>query len=539
MKKRPTNVQPTGHSVARTLIFKSCKRLRIQERSNLKVGKLRGFTIIFLLLVVILPILSCAAEATASEPTAEIILPPKANGYADSMYPKQSYGNRQILYVGNSIDRAQNFSGPARIYIQFDLSAIPQHVRVVSAEMSLYQMYAPASSQTLDVHVVTSAWNESTIGWMVQPSIDPTVLTTIESPATSDLWLSWNVTTAVQAWLNGQSPNYGLTIRIHTEAYRVANEASGFFSRQYLKSEFRPKLQVLCTSQPPFNYMYPASVVGLPSNLTSTITADNGAATQLPGGGVGYFLFDSGTIHRLTADEYVVASDSVRYHTSANSTTAASGGKFTVTYSPQYRVTVKSEPPSLIESESSKWYDASAQITTPTAQGAFDQGPGMRTVFNGWYVNDLKQTGNPIEYVVVAPANLTARYVMMYDVNATSPMGQVSGSGWDAAGSSVEISVEPTYVPAAGFLGYLGLGNSFDYWTGTVESPSSQVKVTVNGPIVERAVWREDRSRLIVGVAVVIGLLVVLVFLQMRGRRSRSRESTPKGATKKRATERR
>jgi hypothetical protein len=111
--------------------------------------------------------------------------------------------------------------------------------------------------------------------------------------------------------------------------------------------------------------MYTASVVGLPSNLTSTMTADNGAATKVPGGGVGYFLFESGTRHRLTADEYVVASDLVRYHESASSTTATSVGEFTVTYSPQYRVTVRSEPPNLIEPESSNSYDAGASITTP------------------------------------------------------------------------------------------------------------------------------------------------------------------------------
>jgi hypothetical protein len=197
-----------------------------------------------------------------------------------------------------------------------------------------------------------------------------------------------------------------------------------------------------------------------------------------------------------------------------------------VTYSAQFRVTVKSEPPSLIEPESSNWYDASARITTPTAQDAFDEGPDTRAVFDGWYLNDLKQTGNPIQYVVVAPANLTARYNIMYNVNASSPVGQVSGSGWHAAGSSVEISVEPTYLPAGGFLGYLGVGTSFDYWTGTVESPSSLVRVTVDGPIVERAVWREDRSRLLAGVVVVISLLVVLILLHMRRRRSRSREST-------------
>ena len=147
-------------------------------------------------------------------------------------------------------------------------------------------------------------------------------------------------------------------------------------------------------------------------------------------------------------------------------------------------------------------------------------------------MNDLKQTGNPIEYVVAAPANLTGRYVVMYNVNASSPLGQVSGSGWHAAGSSVEITVEPTYLPVEGPLGYLGFGTSFDYWTGTIESTSSVVKVTVDGPVEEKAVWREDRSRFLAGVTVIIVLLLVLMLLRSRSRRSGSRESTSRRATK-------
>jgi hypothetical protein len=495
--------------------------------------------LIFLLLVIVSPTLPHAVGAADPKPTIEVTLGPKADGYADSMYPQQAYGNRQILYVGNSIDRAQNLTGPARIYIQFDLSPIPPHAHVVSAEMSLYQMFAPASNQTLEIHMVTSTWNESTIGWRMQPSIDPTILSTAQAPPTEDVWVSWNVTSAAQAWLNGESSNYGLAIRIHTERTGAADEASGFFSREYPRHEVGPKLHILCTSEPPFTYIFADNVDGLPSSLTTTITADNGATAKVPGGGVGYFLFESGTAHKLTADEYIAASDSVRYHASANSTMATSEGEFTVTYAPQFRVTIRSEPPGLIEPESSNWCDASARITTPTAQDAFDEGPGKRTVFDAWYVNDLKQTDNPIEYVAVAPANLTARYTLMYNVNASSPVGKVSGSGWHAAGSSVEITVEPTYLPAEGFLGYLGLGTSFDYWTGTVESTSSQVKVTVDGPIEEKAVWKEDRSRLIAGVVVVIGLLVVLILLRMRRRRSRLHESTSQRTAKKPTPKRR
>ena len=488
--------------------------------------------LVSVLIVAAFSILPLAFGVTGSGPTAEITSGAAADNYADSMYPNSAYGNRPILYVGNSYDRAQNLSGPARIYIQFDLSAVPEHALIVSAEMLLYQMYAPVSAQTFEVHMVNSVWNESTMNWKTQPISDTAVISAAQAPAVKDVWVSWNVTSAVQSWVNSDTPNYGFMVSIQNERTGVANEASGFYSRNY-PGAVRPKLHILCASRPPFTYVFATHVNGLPSNLTSVITADNGVAIKVGGQGVGYFLFESGTTHRIIADEYVVASDWIRYHASAHSTTTATGGEFAITYDPQFRVTVKSEPPGLIEPESSSWYDGGARVATPTAQEAIDEGPGKRTVFKGWYVDDLKQAGNPFEYAVAAPANLTARFVVMYYVNASSPLGQVSGSGWHDAGSSVEIAVEPNYLPVEGFLGYLGFGTTFDHWTGTVESTASAVKVTVDGPIEERAVWREDRSRLLVGFAVIIGLLVVLIMLRLRSRQSRSREYTGRPATKK------
>jgi hypothetical protein len=456
-----------------------------------------------------------------------------ADNYADSMYPNSMYGNRLVLYVGNSVDRAQNLSGPARIYIQFDLSTIPRHTSVVSAEMSLYQLYAPTSSQSFEVHMVRSAWNETKMNWKTQPASDPTVLSASEAPPASGVWVSWNVTSAAQAWANNELPNYGLTIRIQNERTGVASEASGFYSREYPKEDVRPKFHIVCASEPAFNYVFPVNVNGLPSNLGSTVTADDKSTISVPGGGVGYFLFETGTTHKIAADEYVVAGDSVRYHASVHLATTTTGGEFAVIYNPQFLVIVRSEPHGFIEPESSEWYDAGARITTPSARAALDEGPGKKTVFEGWYVNDLKQTGNPIEYVVAAPANLTGRYVVMYNVNASSPLGQVSGSGWHAAGSSVEITVEPTYLPVEGPLGYLGFGTSFDYWTGTIESTSSVVKVTVDGPVEEKAVWREDRSRFLAAVAVIILIFLVLMLFRSRSRHSKPHESTSRPAIKK------
>jgi hypothetical protein len=122
------------------LIFRSCKRLRIQERSNLNLRNLRNLVLMSLLLILALPIVPHAVGVTDSGQTAEITSGAAADNYADYMYPNSAYGNRPILYVGNSYDRVQNLSGPARIYIQFDLSAVPEHALALSAEILLYQM---------------------------------------------------------------------------------------------------------------------------------------------------------------------------------------------------------------------------------------------------------------------------------------------------------------------------------------------------------------------------------------------------------------
>jgi hypothetical protein len=224
---------------------------------------------------------------TNSGPTVGITIDALADSYADSMYPKSAYGNRLVLYVGNSYDRAQNLSGPARIYIQFDLSAVPNRALVVSAEILLYQMFAPASAQTYEVHAVQSPWNEFAMNWKTQPSSDAAVITAAQAPAVKDAWASWNVTSAVQTWVNGEAPNYGLMIRIQDERTGVANEASGFYSREYSKHDLTPKLRVLAQNQPSFTFLVSTHVVGLPPELSSRIISDTNETITVRGGGVG------------------------------------------------------------------------------------------------------------------------------------------------------------------------------------------------------------------------------------------------------------
>ena len=458
-----------------------------------------------------------------------------ADTYADSMYPKQAYGNRQVLYVGNSYDQAQNLSGPARIYIQFDLSTVPEHALVLSAEILLYQMYAPASAQTYEVHIVQSPWNEYAMNWTTQPPSDAAVISSTQAPAINDVWISWNVTSVVQGWVNGDAQNYGFMIRIHDEKTGTANEASGFYSRQYPKEEVKPRLRILCQNNPPFTYLSTVHVSGLPAEMSNVISADDGTRTQVSGEGTAYFLFESGTKHVIRANEYLNATESVRYRAKIYSIVVnASDADFTITYEPQFLIVVRSEPAGLIQREWSDWYDWGSGIETPLAREVAYNESDMRILFDAWYVNGERESGNPIHFSVNGPATVSARYATTYNVTVSSPFGVPLGSGWDAAGSSAEISVTPTYVPSEGMLGYLGLGMTFDHWSGSSDSTSPKTTITVKGPIQATAVWREDRSRFITGVAVIIVLLLMLTLLSRRLRHSRSPETTRRGAAKKR-----
>jgi hypothetical protein len=376
------------------------------------------------------------------------------------------------------------------------------------------------------------------MNWNTQPSSDAAVISAAQAPAVKDAWVSWNVTSAVQGWVNGENPNYGFMIRIQTEKTGVANEASGFYSRQYPKEILKPKLRVFSQNNPPFTYLSTVRVSGLPTELSSVVTADDAVRIQVSGEGAAYFLFESGTEHVISADEYVNSSESVRYHAKGHSIVVNAEGEFTVTYEPQFLIIVRSEPAGLIQREWSQWYDPGARVETPPAREIAEQREDVKIALDGWYINDARQAGNQIEVVVNGPATITARYATLYNVTVSSPYGKTSGSGWHPTGSSVEISVTPTYLPAEGMLGYLGIGMTFDHWSGSFENTSPTTTITVNGPIQAQAVWREDRSRLVLEIAILIGIVLVLFALRMRSRRSSNQESMrrPMHASKGRAS---
>jgi hypothetical protein len=132
---------------------------------------------------------------------------------------------------------------PARLYIQFDLSSIPDGATVESAQVRLYYyQYYGVENTALDLSLyrVTSDWDEHVISWNIQPSISgsATSVTTVGNSGSYG-WQSFDATSLIQGWENGSYPNYGFTIRLATED---KNNAKTFYSGD--NASLQPKLVV-------------------------------------------------------------------------------------------------------------------------------------------------------------------------------------------------------------------------------------------------------------------------------------------------------
>lgn len=142
-----------------------------------------------------------------------------------------------------------------RAALRFDLAAVPAGAQITSAEFGLYFdgycLSVPdvplcgGTDHQLDLRRVTAAWTPTTISDKVTTAEQVTSSYTLAANAPQG-WMSWPVTTLVQAWRTG-TPNYGLMILQHGEADGSSGPAPP--GRRFTGSPaLRPRLIVRYTS---------------------------------------------------------------------------------------------------------------------------------------------------------------------------------------------------------------------------------------------------------------------------------------------------
>ncbi|MGK4007335.1 DNRLRE domain-containing protein [Sorangium sp. So ce1036] len=157
-------------------------------------------------------------------------------GVADAVLwqnaPSWNDGASSTLATGSSAE-----GGNRRSLLRFDLSGVPAGASVVSASLSLHQIYRTTDS-TVRVHRVTSAWEEPTVTWSsAADAFDPAVAASFTAGGGSG-FRSSDLTELARAWVSGEAENHGVLLE-EDPAERTELDSS-----EKAQTERRPKLDL-------------------------------------------------------------------------------------------------------------------------------------------------------------------------------------------------------------------------------------------------------------------------------------------------------
>jgi N-acetylneuraminic acid mutarotase len=149
----------------------------------------RNFVLRMLLLVVV----SALAQA-------QVVVTDDAN--TSSFSPKTNYGSSIALIVCSG----------SNTYIKFSLANLPAGINGsnISGANAVLYVDAVLTSGTMDVYAVNGSWSEGTITYNSAPALGNKILSAVSVSKTG--YLSLNLTSTVQAWLNGTLANDGIAL---------------------------------------------------------------------------------------------------------------------------------------------------------------------------------------------------------------------------------------------------------------------------------------------------------------------------------------
>ncbi|MGQ0721389.1 MAG: DNRLRE domain-containing protein [Candidatus Eiseniibacteriota bacterium] len=175
-----------------------------------------------------------AASSPPSARAASYLLGAEKDAWISEASPVQNHGTDTELYS------KQELLADERPMLQFDLSAIPAGSAVKQATLGLFVTQAD-SSRPIDVHRVTSPWNEASVVWLSHGhQYDPSTRwgSFVAAPAGP---VTVDVTALVQLWLDGKKGgNQGLTL-----ASTAIGTKSHFASREWAVGGEQPWLYIL------------------------------------------------------------------------------------------------------------------------------------------------------------------------------------------------------------------------------------------------------------------------------------------------------
>lgn len=131
---------------------------------------------------------------------AQVVL--TGNSFTSSATPKINYSSSIALVVGPG----------SNTYLQFSFAGLPVSMNGsnVSAANVVVYVDAVLTSGTMDVYAINAPWSATTINYNNAPALGTKILSAV--PVSTTGYVSLNVTSTVQAWLNGAQANYGIAL---------------------------------------------------------------------------------------------------------------------------------------------------------------------------------------------------------------------------------------------------------------------------------------------------------------------------------------
>jgi RHS repeat-associated protein len=163
--------------------------------------------------------------------------------YVMSSYPSNNYNLTPELRTGYT-----SSTGITRSYMDFTES-LPNLTGklLVKAELKLYKWNDIGTVSPTNVYAnrITNSWNNSTITYGTQPTLDTSQTYGSTSATGSAKWLSMDVTSLVNGWLNGTYPNNGVALRSTSEgtagSYQKYNSSETASNKPYLAITYSEK----------------------------------------------------------------------------------------------------------------------------------------------------------------------------------------------------------------------------------------------------------------------------------------------------------
>ncbi len=169
------------------------------------------------------------------------------------LQPNPALGKDTYIYItapdDNWADREWISAGTgggdtARLYIQFDLSLLPEHAVITNASLGLVYWYTVTSTTAnIGAYPVLGSWTETGVTWNNQPVCATVPEDTTSIPAgVTDGFHYWYITDLAKSWWDGSQGNFGVMLKDTDESTEEAWKR--FRSSDWTVAHERPKLTI-------------------------------------------------------------------------------------------------------------------------------------------------------------------------------------------------------------------------------------------------------------------------------------------------------